>query len=233
MRAEGSETTFRAPAMLVVTAGVVHEFHFNTDTEGYVLTLSDANVSRISTVLPYCQSIFDTPCAVDLTLAEFSDHDFLQHLVRLEGELLTRISGWQVAVEGRLLCIFAGAIRTTSAPARTLATSPRALLVQGFRRAVNQRFRSGASIESYAKELGVTASRLRAACTTIANASPAEILHERIMAEAKRLLLYTDLPVAEIGYHLGFDEPAYFSRFFTKREGRSPSAVRASLGSPL
>jgi AraC family transcriptional activator of pobA len=46
------------------------------------------------------------------------------------------------------------------------------------------------------------------------------------LLEAKRALTYSDATVAEIGYSLGFSDPAYFSRFFTKRAGSSPSRFR-------
>ena len=46
------------------------------------------------------------------------------------------------------------------------------------------------------------------------------------MTEAKRCLIYTAMSVAEIGYALGFDDPAYFSRFFSKRTGLPPGRLR-------
>ena len=46
------------------------------------------------------------------------------------------------------------------------------------------------------------------------------------MLEAKRGLIYTTLPVSKIGFDLGFNDPAYFSRFFTRRAGMSPAAYR-------
>jgi len=44
------------------------------------------------------------------------------------------------------------------------------------------------------------------------------------------MLLYTDLSVAQAAWELGFEDAAYFSRFFTAREGRSPTAFRAGAG---
>ena len=57
-------------------------------------------------------------------------------------------------------------------------------------------------------------------------AAPMALVHERLMVEAKRMLIYTPLSVAEVAYDLGFDDPAYFSRFFAEREGTPPSRFR-------
>ncbi len=48
--------------------------------------------------------------------------------------------------------------------------------------------------------------------------------------EAKRALLYSNMTIAEVAYHLGFEDPAYFSRFFAKVVGRSPRAFRVARG---
>ncbi|WP_246775740.1 helix-turn-helix domain-containing protein [Methylobacterium aquaticum] len=56
--------------------------------------------------------------------------------------------------------------------------------------------------------------------------SPQGILHDRLMLEAKRSLIYTTLPVSKIAFDLGFNDPAYFSRFFAARAGLSPAAFR-------
>jgi AraC family transcriptional activator of pobA len=60
------------------------------------------------------------------------------------------------------------------------------------------------------------------------------LVQDRAILEAKRALLYSNMTVAEVGYYLGFDDPAYFSRFFAKAEGLSPRGFRdrASASSP-
>src|SRR5258707_9943947 len=52
------------------------------------------------------------------------------------------------------------------------------------------------------------------------------VLEERLVLEAKRNLTYTNMTVAQIAYYLGFMDPAYFSRFFSKLAGESPAAFR-------
>jgi AraC family 4-hydroxyphenylacetate 3-monooxygenase operon regulatory protein len=52
------------------------------------------------------------------------------------------------------------------------------------------------------------------------------IVHERALSEARRLLRFTQIPVAELSYQLGFADPAYFSRFFKQRTGLPPGEFR-------
>ena len=53
------------------------------------------------------------------------------------------------------------------------------------------------------------------------------------MLEARRLLAYTPAAVGAIAQQLGFDDPGYFSRLFTKRSGQSPSAYRVAIAEGL
>ena len=91
---------------------------------------------------------------------------------------------------------------------------------------MEQHFHDERRIEFYAGELGVTPARLNAACKARLGITASRLLHDRIITEAKRWLIYTGMTVAEIGYALGFDDPAYFSRFFSKRTGVAPGRLR-------
>ena len=53
------------------------------------------------------------------------------------------------------------------------------------------------------------------------------MLHERLLAEARRQLSYTDRTISTIAYDLGFEDPAYFSRFFRRGAGVPPAGWRA------
>jgi AraC-like DNA-binding protein len=53
-----------------------------------------------------------------------------------------------------------------------------------------------------------------------------DMIQERIVMEAKRLLFHSDLSVKEIGYSLGFEDAAYFNRAFKKKAGTTPLEFR-------
>ncbi|GAB3387028.1 hypothetical protein GCM10027514_28270 [Azotobacter armeniacus] len=61
------------------------------------------------------------------------------------------------------------------------------------------------------------------------------MIHQRLLLEAKRNLIYTTMTVNELSDALGFNDPAYFSRFFRRLAGQSPKAFRqsAAAGSAL
>jgi len=56
--------------------------------------------------------------------------------------------------------------------------------------------------------------------------TPLSVIHERIILEAKRLLLYSDKTAEEIAYELGYKDAGHFSKFFKKHEGNSPNIFR-------
>jgi AraC family transcriptional regulator, transcriptional activator of pobA len=134
------------------------------------------------------------------------------------------------AVEAYLLTVLVEALRllVSVREADPTVQGTQATLVARFRERVEAHYRSGLSIAAYAEQLGVTVGRLRAACLRVAAAPPLRLVQDRMILEAKRALLYSNMTVAEVGYHLGFDDPAYFSRFFAKAEGLSPRAFRAN-----
>jgi AraC family transcriptional activator of pobA len=53
-----------------------------------------------------------------------------------------------------------------------------------------------------------------------------QVVHQRLLLEAKRNLIYTNMTVNQLAERLGFADPAYFSRFFRRLSGASPKAFR-------
>jgi AraC family transcriptional activator of pobA len=56
------------------------------------------------------------------------------------------------------------------------------------------------------------------------------LLHARLVREASRRLVHIAAPVSSIAFELGFDDPAYFCRFFKRHAGASPRDYRRRLG---
>lgn len=80
--------------------------------------------------------------------------------------------------------------------------------------------------EHYSNLLSVSAKRLNDICHSAAGMPVKKIIAERVMLEARRYLLHSELSIQEICFRLGFDDPAYFSRAFKKVTGHSPTDFR-------
>ena len=100
---------------------------------------------------------------------------------------------------------------------------------QRFRALVEKRFRDCASIAEYAALLAVSERQLAEATKRACGRTPKQILQERVLLEAKRMLLHSDLGVAEIAHRLNFDDPAYFGRFFRKHAAMAPGAYKRTV----
>jgi len=97
---------------------------------------------------------------------------------------------------------------------------------QRFRQLVEIRYRDNLGLDDYARLLGVARAHLHVACARAFGRPPQRLVHERLIAEARVRLRDTAQTVEQIAYGLGFRDPAYFSRFFSRRVGMSPGAYR-------
>jgi AraC-like DNA-binding protein len=83
----------------------------------------------------------------------------------------------------------------------------------------------------YAQRLGYSESTLSRACVAVAGRTAKEEIDARIALEAKRLLVHSPAPAANIGHQLGFSEPTNFLKFFRRTVGSTPLEFRqAHLG---
>ena len=227
MTADGEVMPFRAQCLLLAPARSVHGFAFEADAAGSVLTIADAYLGELTLREPAFAAIFRGPRPLPLGAVSISDE-----LARLRMELAWEAPGHAVAVEAQFLAVLVSVLRLLhqEAQLRHPQVGPQAQLVAQFRQAIEETYRRPLSMDAYADRLGVTLSRLRSACLRTTGHPPSALLRERTLLEAKRALRYSNMTVAQAAYALGFEDPAYFSRFFTKAAGESPRAYRGRRG---
>ena len=95
--------------------------------------------------------------------------------------------------------------------------------------ALEAHYRDHWAVTAYAAALGTTASTLTRATRALTGQALVDLLHDRLLLEAKRNLAFTGASVAQIAYALGFADPAYFARFFKARSGQTASSFRRNL----
>lgn len=88
---------------------------------------------------------------------------------------------------------------------------------------VEHHYKTQHQVAFYAEKLNKSPKTLSNYFAIYGTKTPQQLIHERIMMEAKRLFYYTDKSAKEIAYELGFEDAAYFSSFFKKQMGISPT----------
>jgi AraC family transcriptional activator of pobA len=225
MQADDLVLHFTSPCLLLVPARRVHAFTFEAETQGTVLTIADGYQQEIMRRDPDLARLFSAPDCIEVA----NPDRFNRHFGELQRELAWKAPGHRAAVEGLLISMLVAALRLRHAATAGLPSElgAQASLVACFRSLVEEHFRTNLGIPGYADLLSATPKRLRAACLKIASQTPLAILQDRRLLEAKRLMLYSNMTLAEIGYYLGFSDPAYFSRFFRNLSGVSARTFRA------
>lgn len=93
-------------------------------------------------------------------------------------------------------------------------------------RLIELHYRKHPSISFYADALSITTKHLNSLCRKYLQTSVADMQHERLLVESKRLLYFTSLSVKEIAHTLGFEDDSYFVRFFKRLTGKTPLQLR-------
>ncbi|HEY4786262.1 MAG TPA: helix-turn-helix transcriptional regulator [Bacteroidales bacterium] len=98
--------------------------------------------------------------------------------------------------------------------------------LRDFMNLVDKYYSMQKGVTFYANELNITANYLNMLSRQMLGKNAGEIISQRVMLEAKRLLYHTTSDISEIAFNLGFDDPSYFTRFFRKHEKNTPSVFR-------
>ena len=115
-------------------------------------------------------------------------------------------------------------------PDNNLAPASRSfLLARRFKSLLEAQFDSVQEAGAYASQLKVNERALNEALRIASGATAPKLIRERVILEAKRMLLHSEFSIAEVAERLSFEDSAYFSRCFKKHTGRSPIEFRQGL----
>ncbi len=220
---EGVKTQLEQPAIQIVPPMCIHGFRFSEQVEGYVITLAAPLASQLEAQLgaphPLMRSAGLYPVGDDMpyvdALFAAIDTDYrhpaparelqLHSLMGLIGVWLRRQSHDRQQQE-----------RPSAGQGHLLT----------FSALVETHFREQHSIEQYAHCLGITPAHLNNLTRRFTGFTAQQVVHQRLLLEAKRQLIYSASNAQQIANELGFSEPAYFSRFFKRLTGQSPRTFR-------
>lgn len=218
-----------APSVVYVPAQVVHGFHWAGQVEGQVITAAQPPLESIAQVLaPNLLAAIRKPQVIALPRWPTEDDPLLPLCLALREEYHNRAREHVASSMALLLALLIQALRhgqEAPDPAHRPA-SRRSQQLTGFRELVDRHYREHRPLGFYAGELGMTLATLGRLCQEHLGMTPMNVINARLVLEAKRVLGHSDASVKQIAHELGFADVGYFSRFFRKQCGVSPSAFR-------
>lgn len=227
IRADAQRLSCTAPCLVLMPAGVIHGFDWEEETCGFVITLSIRRLADLDRISREAATLLSRPEVVPLPLEE--SINIGRHVADLMQELSWSRIGHEAAVQAALLATLVIAMRQRNpilAPSQNEGRYR--TMVARLRERIEQRFRLREPVASHAAALGTSETALRVACARVAGLAPATMLNQRTVLEARRSLIFSDLSISEVAYSLGFEDAAYFSRFFKEHTGQTPRDYRAT-----
>jgi AraC family transcriptional regulator, transcriptional activator of pobA len=224
---DGREFAAQAPVMLMLAPGSVHAFTYSRDAIGHQMTVPTQTLAQWLGDAQFLGAELSESFVLDGL-----DQD-QAHACRL---LFDRVaSEFQQGQPGRVPALLASATLLAvlyargqgERFARGRAQGVRDTLVQRFLSLVEQHYTTGQTLGFYANSLHVSVDHLSRSCRTVLGQSALNLLHERRMLEARRLLAYSPMSVAEVATQLGYEDPAYFTKFFQRSTGNTPTQYRS------
>lgn len=146
--------------------------------------------------------------------------DELETKDTIQAEMLRMLMARFIIISTRLLKAKEGFVE--------IAKNTKIDLLREFNLLVESHFKTEHSVSFYADKLFKSPKTLSNNFAKL-NTSPLQIIHERVVLEAKRLLIYTDKTAKEISYEVGFDDASHLSRLFKKHTTLSPSDFKKQL----
>lgn len=217
------------PCIFTIPASVAHGFEFERGrTRGHVITLSRLLLAdeRLSGNTLVQEELMPSAQLIPLTDHE-QDRNFIEQTIELLVHEYNRNEpGKQQLFECLILSLLIKLGRHLKTSHQERSEDHYESRYRQLCGLIEKHYREHQPCQFYADILCTTPIGLNRACRAISGKSVVDLIQDRLALEAQRLLIYSSAPVSLIAYELGFSDPAYFSRFFKRRVGTSPSAFR-------
>lgn len=220
-------------ALVTVPALAVHAFRFDPGSDGFVVTVSLSFLEGLLTEDARLGAGFaGRGCC--FTLGSLAA-DTIEIFRSLQREFVWPAPGRRSAIRAylQLLLVTIARLHGRGQPPRGEIRRRDADIVARYRQHIERAFQQQPGLADFARKIGVTTARLNTACRAVTGRSAMSLVHDRLVIEAKRDLLYTDKAVGEIARALGFADPAYFNRFFRRHAGQTPGMFRRGTSAIL
>lgn len=211
--------------------GQVHSWHFEGGVDGYIVHFNEVLFTSFLQNSHYLERFYffqgnaeDGICQIppalqarvtglfDAMLAEMDGNEQNLDIIRL-----------------KLLELFITIDRSCSSRKAKQVPPQKLTLLRSFQGLIQKHFRTIRLPKEYADLLYITPNHLNALVQDLLGKTAGDLIRDRVLLEAKRLLTNADMTITEIAYDLNFQDNSYFNRFFKKNQGVTPDAFRKTF----
>lgn len=215
--------------MYFMVPGQVHSWDFESEPDGYILNFSKNYLSTFLLKPDYLEdfSFFNgQPDAQVIALPLV-----VQEKIKLifEDILKEGLNEQPIAddlVKTLLVRLFIEVSRTQTIAQKAIGSAYNHTILKNFKNLIELNYTQLRLPKQYAELLYITPNHLNALCNDFLGVSAGSLIRDRVILEAKRLLINLNLMVAEIADKLNFSDQSYFIKFFKKQEGITPEKFR-------
>jgi len=226
-------------AIFFIAKNQVHYFDENVDYDGYLLHFSELFLGHSDNGIDFLVkcSLFNNPYQTPSCCIGYGIEYILEEYIRqIRTELLSGAGFFgqeellRTYLKSFLIQIQRRKIEFEQNEGKTPFTldEKRAQLIK-FVNLLDESYNKGYSVAEYAEKMHISTRTLSDLTSQTLNKTPSQIIQERIVLEAQRMLVHSNFNINQIGYSLGFDDPSYFVKYFKKHVGFSPSEFRKSI----
>lgn len=224
MTVDEKEFKLTGGQVITITSGQIHNINRSAKAKGFILEFTldffckdDKDIELIFHNGLFCHFAMNEVIVVDKSILETQ-----LNLIQEESE--EKPYQYLISIHSRIELLLV-AINRAKVKRGDEIWKPDALFLK-FLEAVRNNFTHNYSLAQFAKMLGTTEIKLNELAKLHAGKTAQNVIYGLVTSEAKRLLTYGDLSVKEVAYHLGFNDPFYFSNFFKKQTKLSPKQYK-------
>ncbi len=216
------------PCLFFLSPGQAHYWRLDQAPSGKIVGFKPDFLSGH----PSADVLYEFDCFHGILASPFlrislEQHQLLSQLLGLmEHEYLSHSPGAELNLRSCLAILLTWAKRWFESARDQQSTPPEAMLIRRFMGLVSENFLEQRAVSFSAETRTLSPGHLHELVKQATRSAPGRIIRDQVLLDAKRLLAHTDLSIAEVGYRLIFEDPAYFSRFFRRETGLAPGDFR-------
>ncbi len=211
--------------------GQVHTWNFSAEADGYVINFSEHFFSAFLKDPLYLERFPFFRGAAEQCVVNLKP-ETAKNVVELFETVIDEVHNNHFLTHdmicAKLTSLFITVARTINDVSDTAINTHHAQLAK-YKKLVNAHYSEKKLPKEYALMLHITPGQLNSICNELLGKSAGDIIKDRIMLEAKRLLVNADATIAEIAWNLGFSDNSYFTKYFKKNAGVTPDEFRRGL----